>query len=130
MRRAENKARGYVEVRTPQIYDKTLWETSGHWEKYREHMFTFESENRTFGLKPMNCPGHCVLYAAGAVSYRELPLRMAEAGVLHRDELAGALHGLLRVRMFSARTTPSHLLHAGTDRGGGARLPRVRLLDL
>ncbi|HWB22813.1 MAG TPA: threonine--tRNA ligase [Gaiellaceae bacterium] len=101
MRRAENKARGYVEVRTPQIYDKTLWETSGHWEKYREHMFTFESENRTFGLKPMNCPGHCVLYSAGAVSYRELPLRMAEAGVLHRDELAGALHGLLRVRMFS-----------------------------
>jgi threonyl-tRNA synthetase len=101
MRRAENKARGYVEVRTPQIYDKTLWETSGHWEKYREHMFIFESENRTFGLKPMNCPGHCVLYSAGAVSYRELPLRMAEAGVLHRDELAGALHGLLRVRMFS-----------------------------
>ncbi len=101
LRRAENKARGYVEVRTPQIYDKTLWETSGHWEKYREHMFTFESENRTFGLKPMNCPGHCALYQATSWSYRELPLRMAEAGVLHRDELAGALHGLLRVRMFS-----------------------------
>ncbi len=101
LRRRENAARGYVEVRTPQIYDQELWVTSGHWEKYREHMFTFESEHRTFGLKPMNCPGHCVLYSAGAVSYRELPLRMAEAGVLHRDELAGALHGLLRVRMFS-----------------------------
>ena len=64
-------------------------------------MFTFESENREFGLKPMNCPGHCALYADGSYSYRELPLRMAEAGVLHRDELTGALHGLLRVRMFS-----------------------------
>jgi threonyl-tRNA synthetase len=64
-------------------------------------MFTFESENREFGLKPMNCPGHCALYADGAYSYRDLPLRVAEAGVLHRDELAGALHGLLRVRMFS-----------------------------
>jgi threonyl-tRNA synthetase len=101
LRRRENRARGYVEVRTPQIYDSELWVTSGHWEKYREHMFVFESENRTFGLKPMNCPGHCALYADGAYSYRELPLRMAEAGVLHRDELAGALHGLLRVRMFS-----------------------------
>ena len=101
LRRRENLARGYVEVRTPQLYDKSLWETSGHWEKYREHMFLFESESRTFGLKPMNCPGHCVLYLDGAYSYRELPLRMAEAGVLHRDELTGALHGLLRVRMFS-----------------------------
>jgi threonyl-tRNA synthetase len=101
LRRRENRARGYVEVRTPQIYDKELWVTSGHWEKYREHMFTFESEHREYSLKPMNCPGHCVLYADGAYSYRELPLRMAEAGVLHRDELTGALHGLLRVRMFS-----------------------------
>jgi threonyl-tRNA synthetase len=100
-RRREDRARGYVEVRTPLIYDSELWVTSGHWEKYREHMFTFESENRTFGLKPMNCPGHCVVYADGQYSYRELPLRMAEAGVLHRDELTGALHGLLRVRMFS-----------------------------
>ncbi len=101
LRRREDRARGYVEVRTPQIYDKELWVTSGHWEKYREHMFTFESEHREFGLKPMNCPGHCALYADGAYSYRELPLRFAEAGVLHRDELTGALHGLLRVRMFS-----------------------------
>jgi threonyl-tRNA synthetase len=101
LRRSENRARGYREVRTPQIYDKELWVTSGHWEKYREHMFTFESENREFGLKPMNCPGHCQVYTARAISYRELPLRLAEAGVLHRDELTGALHGLLRVRMFS-----------------------------
>jgi threonyl-tRNA synthetase len=101
LRRRENHARGYVEVRTPQIYDSSLWITSGHWEKYREHMFTFESENREFGLKPMNCPGHCALFADGSYSYRELPLRLAEAGVLHRDELTGALHGLLRVRMFS-----------------------------
>ncbi len=101
LRRGENRARGYVEVRTPQIYDQELWVTSGHWEKYREHMFIFESESREFGLKPMNCPGHCLLYADGAWSYRDLPLRMAEAGVLHRDELTGALHGLLRVRMFS-----------------------------
>src|SRR4029079_967206 len=101
LRRRENRARGYVEVRTPQIYDSELWMTSGHWEKYREHMFVFESENREFGLKPMNCPGHAALSADGAYSYRELPLRMAEAGVLHRDELTGALHGLLRVRMFS-----------------------------
>jgi threonyl-tRNA synthetase len=101
LRRREDLARGYVEVRTPQIYDSELWVTSGHWEKYREHMFTYESENRQFGLKPMNCPGHCALYADGQYSYRELPLRMAEAGVLHRNELSGTLHGLLRVRMFS-----------------------------
>src|SRR3954447_5231066 len=101
LRRREDLARGYVEVRTPQLYDKEVWVTSGHWEKYREHMFTFQSEEREFGLKPMNCPGHASLYAHGAYSYRELPLRFAEAGVLHRDELAGALHGLLRVRMFS-----------------------------
>jgi threonyl-tRNA synthetase len=101
LRRRENLARGYVEVRTPQIYEKSLWLTSGHWEKYREHMFTFESEHREFGLKPMNCPGHCALYGHGAWSYRELPLRMAEAGNLHRNELSGALHGLLRVRMFA-----------------------------
>jgi len=100
-RRRENEERGYVEVRTPQMYDKSLWETSGHWEKFREHMFTFESDDHVFSLKPMNCPGHCVLFSATAWSYRTLPVRFAEAGVLHRDELAGALHGLLRVRMFS-----------------------------
>ena len=101
LRRSENAARGYVEVRTPQIYDKELWVTSGHWEKYREHMFTFQAEEREYGLKPMNCPGHCALYSDGAWSYRDLPIRMAEAGNLHRNELSGALHGLLRVRMFA-----------------------------
>jgi threonyl-tRNA synthetase len=100
LRRRENRKRGYHEVRTPQLYDSDLWRTSGHWEKFRENMFTLEVEGRDFGLKPMNCPGHCVLYGQTAHSYRELPLRLAEAGNLHRNELSGALHGLLRVRHF------------------------------
>ncbi|MEX2102321.1 MAG: threonine--tRNA ligase, partial [Gaiellaceae bacterium] len=86
--------------RTPQLYDADLWRTSGHWDKFRENMFTLEAEEREYGLKPMNCPGHCVLYAQRARSYRELPLRLAEAGNLHRNELSGTLHGLLRVRHF------------------------------
>jgi threonyl-tRNA synthetase len=101
LRRRANRHRGYVEVRTPQIYDKELWLTSGHWEKFRENMFTFEAEGHDYGLKPMNCPGHCVLFGDGMWSYRDLPVRLAEAGVLHRNELSGTLHGLLRVRMFS-----------------------------
>jgi threonyl-tRNA synthetase len=100
LRRRENTRRGYEEVRTPQLYDVELWKTSGHWEKYREHMFTLEAEGREYGLKPMNCPGHCVLYGQSAHSYRDLPLRLAEAGNLHRSELSGVLHGLLRVRHF------------------------------
>jgi threonyl-tRNA synthetase len=100
LRRGENARRGYHEVRTPQLYDADLWRTSGHWEKFRENMFTLEVEGRDYGLKPMNCPGHCVLYGQAAHSYRELPLRLAEAGNLHRNELSGALHGLLRVRHF------------------------------
>jgi threonyl-tRNA synthetase len=100
LRRRENARRGYHEVRTPQLYDADLWRTSGHWDKFRENMFTLEAEEREYGLKPMNCPGHCVLYAQRARSYRELPLRLAEAGNLHRNELSGALHGLLRVRHF------------------------------
>jgi threonyl-tRNA synthetase len=100
LRRRENLRRGYREVRTPQLYDADLWRTSGHWEKFRENMFTLEVEGRDFGLKPMNCPGHCLLYGQTAHSYRELPLRLAEAGNLHRNELSGALHGLLRVRHF------------------------------
>jgi threonyl-tRNA synthetase len=100
LRRRENAKRGYLEVRTPQLYDSDLWRTSGHWEKFRENMFTLEAEGREYGLKPMNCPGHCVLYGQTAHSYRELPLRLAEAGNLHRNELSGALHGLLRVRHF------------------------------
>ena len=100
LRRRENTRRGYHEVRTPQLYDSDLWRTSGHWEKYQEHMFAVEIEGRAFGLKPMNCPGHCLLYSLGPHSYRELPLRIAEAGNLHRNELSGVLHGLLRVRHF------------------------------
>jgi threonyl-tRNA synthetase len=100
LRRRENLRRGYDEVRTPLLYDSELWRTSGHWEKYQEHMFRLEIEERDFGLKPMNCPGHCLLYSLGPHSYRELPLRIAEAGNLHRNELSGVLHGLLRVRHF------------------------------
>jgi threonyl-tRNA synthetase len=100
LRRSEDAKRGYHEVRTPQLYDSDLWRTSGHWEKYQEHMFRVEIEDRDFALKPMNCPGHCLLYAQTPHSYRELPLRFAEAGNLHRNELSGVLHGLLRVRHF------------------------------
>jgi threonyl-tRNA synthetase len=100
LRRRENAKRGYHEIRTPQLYDSDLWRTSGHWDKFRENMFTLEAEGHDYGLKPMNCPGHCVLYGQTPHSYRELPLRLAEAGNLHRNELSGTLHGLLRVRHF------------------------------
>ncbi|HYM64455.1 MAG TPA: threonine--tRNA ligase [Gaiellaceae bacterium] len=100
LRRRENLRRGYAEIRTPQLYDAQLWRMSGHWEKYKDSMFTLEAEEREYGLKPMNCPGHCLLYGQGSHSYRNLPLRLAEAGNLHRNELSGTLHGLLRVRHF------------------------------
>lgn len=90
----------YVEVRTPQMLDRTLWETSGHWEKFREDMFTAESEHRTLVIKPMNCPCHVQIFKQGLKSYRDLPLRMAEFGSCHRNEPSGALHGLMRVRAF------------------------------
>jgi threonyl-tRNA synthetase len=92
---------GYQEVRAPQILDRSLWEKSGHWEKYRENMFTTESENRYYALKPMNCPGHVQIYNAGLRSYRDLPLRYGEFGGCHRNEASGALHGLMRVRGFT-----------------------------
>jgi len=98
LRRRENQKRGYVEVKTQLIYDKWLWETSGHWEKFREHMFLIPDGDRTYALKPMNCPGHMRVYGNRLRSYRELPLRLAEAAPLHRNELAGTLHGLTRVR--------------------------------
>jgi threonyl-tRNA synthetase len=98
LRRRENVKRGYLEVKTPVIFDKTLWETSGHWEKFRDHMFLIPDGDRTYGLKPMNCPGHMLIFGDQLRSYRELPLRYAEAGTLHRNELAGTLHGLTRVR--------------------------------
>ena len=99
--RGRLEAAGYVEVRTPQLYDRTLWERSGHWEKFREHMFTAESEDKVLALKPMNCPGHVQIYRQGIKSYRDLPLRMAEFGSCHRNEPSGALHGLMRVRAFT-----------------------------
>jgi len=98
LRRRENARRGYLEVKTPLIYDKALWETSGHWEKFRESMFLIPKEDKTFGLKPMNCPGHMLLFGSQLRSYRDLPMRFAEASTLHRDEPTGTLHGLLRVR--------------------------------
>jgi threonyl-tRNA synthetase len=98
LRRSENAKRGYVEVKTPLIYDSDLWVTSGHWEKFRENMFLIEEEGKTWGLKPMNCPGHMLLFGSQLRSYRDLPLRLAESSTLHRNELAGTLHGLLRVR--------------------------------
>jgi threonyl-tRNA synthetase len=99
VRRRENARRGYDEVKTPLIYDKALWETSGHWEKFREHMFLIPvDEDQVYGIKPMNCPGHMLLFGSKLRSYRELPVRYAEAAPLHRNELAGALHGLTRVR--------------------------------
>jgi threonyl-tRNA synthetase len=93
--------RGYTEVKTPQLFDSSLWKTSGHWDKYRENMFVTESEERQLALKPMNCPGHCQLYALHRHSYRDLPVRYSEPGLLHRNEPSGTLHGLLRARHFA-----------------------------
>lgn len=93
-------AHGYREIRTPQIMDRSLWERSGHWENFRENMFTTESEKRDYAVKPMNCPGHIQVFNQGIKSYRDLPLRLAEFGSCHRNEPSGALHGLMRVRNF------------------------------
>ena len=95
------EASDYIEVNTPQLVDRTLWEDSGHWEKFREHMFTAESEGRILALKPMNCPCHVQIFRLGIKSYRDLPIRMAEFGSCHRNEPSGALHGLMRVRAFT-----------------------------
>jgi threonyl-tRNA synthetase len=95
------EAAGYVEVKTPQLIDRVLWEKSGHWENYRPNMFIAESEERILAVKPMNCPGHVQIFRQGIKSYRDLPLRMAEFGACHRNEPSGALHGLMRVRAFT-----------------------------
>ena len=92
---------GYLEVKGPQIIDKTLWEKTGHWDKYRDNMFTTESEKRDYALKPMNCPGHILIYKQGIKSYRDLPLRLGEFGQCHRNEPSGGLHGIMRVRGFT-----------------------------
>jgi threonyl-tRNA synthetase len=96
--RRENVARGYTEVRTPILYDVDLWKQSGHWDKFRDHMYFTEVEGREMGLKPMNCPAHIQLYKDERRSYRDLPIRYAEQGLVHRHEPSGTLHGLLRVR--------------------------------
>ncbi len=91
----------YQEVRTPQVLDKNLWVCSGHWENFRENMFTTHSDEREFAIKPMNCPGHVQIFNQGLRSYRELPIRLAEFGSCHRNEASGALHGIMRVRAFT-----------------------------
>ncbi|GBG71621.1 hypothetical protein CBR_g9037 [Chara braunii] len=98
--RSEYRKRGYEEVVTPNVYNMKLWETSGHAANYKENMFCFEVEKQEFGLKPMNCPGHCLMFDSTVRSYRELPIRFADFGVLHRNEFSGALTGLTRVRRF------------------------------
>src|SRR5438128_3217210 len=92
---------GYVEVKTPLIYNKALWEQSGHWKHYRENMFLIESEGETMSVKPMNCPGHFLMFASEVRSYRDLPIRFHEQTPLHRNEASGVLSGLTRVRQFS-----------------------------
>src|SRR3954465_14085490 len=98
--REMGEPRGYTEVKTPQIYDRVLWETSGHWEKYRENMFVTEAEERPMAIKPMNCPGHCHLFSLQQWSYRDLPVRYSEPGLLHRNDLRGAPHAPRRVPHF------------------------------
>jgi threonyl-tRNA synthetase len=95
------RSSGYQEVKGPQILDKTLWEKTGHWDKYRDNMFTTESEKRDYALKPMNCPGHILIFKQGIKSYRDLPLRYGEFGQCHRNEPSGGLHGIMRVRGFT-----------------------------
>ena len=99
--RAVYQDNGYQEVKGPQIIDKSLWEKTGHWDKYRENMFTTESEKRDYALKPMNCPGHILIFKQGMKSYRDLPLRYGEFGQCHRNEPTGGLHGIMRVRGFT-----------------------------
>ncbi|KAF5026766.1 hypothetical protein F66182_1120 [Fusarium sp. NRRL 66182] len=96
----EYEERGFDEVKTPNMYKSDLWKISGHWGHYEENMFTFEVEKEQYGLKPMNCPGHCLIFAQSDMTYKDLPLRLADFGVLHRNEFSGALSGLTRVRRF------------------------------
>ena len=98
--RTEYRKRGYQEVQTPILYNADLWKKSGHWQHYSEDMFTFDVEKEKWALKPMNCPGHCLIFGHRVRNYRELPIRMADFGILHRNEASGALTGLTRVRRF------------------------------
>ena len=94
------KKYGYYQVQTPQLLSKELWETSGHWEKFRDNMFIVQDEDKTLAIKPMNCPGHIIVYKIGQKSYKDLPVRIAEFGICHRNESSGALHGIMRLRAF------------------------------
>ena len=98
--RGRLNAVGYKEINTPLLVDRSLWEQSGHWDKFGENMFTSSSENRDYAIKPMNCPCHVQVFNQGLKSYRDLPLRLAEFGSCHRNEASGTLHGLMRVRGF------------------------------
>ncbi|WP_068632974.1 threonine--tRNA ligase, partial [Oleiphilus sp. HI0043] len=98
--RTKQRKYGYKEIKTPQVVERTLWEKSGHWDKFSEQMFTTHSENADFAIKPMNCPCHVQVFNQGLKSYKELPLRLAEFGSCHRNEASGALHGIMRVRGF------------------------------
>jgi threonyl-tRNA synthetase len=128
------KDTGYQEVKGPQILDKSLWEKTGHWQNYRENMFTTESEKREYALKPMNCPGHVLIFKSQLRSYRDLPLRFGEFGQCHRNEPSGALHGIMRVRGFT-QDDGHAFVHGRPDPGGVRRLhgqaaeglPRLRL---
>ncbi len=100
MRDKQNDA-GYLEVNTPEMLDKSLWEKSGHWEKFQEHMYTTDADEKTYAIKPMNCPGHVQVFNQGLKSYKDLPLKISEFGKVHRYEPSGALHGLMRVRAFT-----------------------------
>ena len=98
--REQYRVRGFNEVMTPNMYNLKLWKQSGHYQNYKDNLFLFKSEDAGFGLKPMNCPAHCTMFAHDIHSYRDLPLRYADFGVLHRNEISGALNGLIRVRRF------------------------------
>ncbi|KAH9631875.1 hypothetical protein HF086_014347 [Spodoptera exigua] len=111
---SNKRIRGFQEVVSPNMFNAKLWQTSGHWAHYSENMFSFDVEKETFALKPMNCPGHCLMFDNRIRSWRELPLRLADFGVLHRNELSGALTGLTRVRRFQQDDahifcTPAHI---------------------
>lgn len=100
MIRAEYRCRGYNEVITPNMFNLKLWKTSGHYKNYKDNIYLFKVESQGFGMKPMNCPGHCLMFDSTVRSYRELPIRFGDFGVLHRNEITGALSGLTRVRRF------------------------------
>src|SRR5262249_12729226 len=112
--REMGRPHGYTEVKTPQLFDSSLWKISGHWDKYRDNMFVTEYEDRAMALKPMNCPGHCQLFSLQRHSYRDLPVRYSEPGLLHRREPSGTLHGLLRVRHFAQ--DDGHVFCTGAQR--------------